>query len=621
MNWWFRKRNTSVCVVTNAPTIDWPLFSWLQLVAERPFACTILATKLPQLAWFAQQGVTAVSGDTIAQMATDAQLAGRNWDIYYFASLTAAAEFMRYREVNGRLIVQATNWEIAVLPHLADGPALWASFAPVLAKANRVLVETKTLEEKAIAHGIAPQTIAVVSPGVNLGVYAPPQAPPSLPLAEAVRLLAIFPLEWQSGLDYFLQVISSARDAGLKLTTDLVGYGPERQRLYYLLDEFALFDQVTPMNHLPRVALREKMQQAHFFVQTNLVDEWSQAALEAMACGLPPLAFSGPNGVELLGSASGALLTPPRQPEAMANNLLSLVKNSDAYANLRTQMRQQAVAQHELSRQAAQMQLLLSDVMQESIREVLPEPEPISKTAVPNLADNAVLPDSQMPQLAVATVAVGEPYARWALAMIESVRGNGRFQGPIYVVTDCPAMFAGLPNVPIITVPAGDALHAKQHKTRLVERIPFEQVLFLDADVVVGRPLLAWHTEVADFLPNFKLLMFPDEGFFGETYHTGVILMHQQSEPLLQRWRSAIQSGQYARDQAAFLAVAQPEEIYLMPEPFLLFPTIETFKRGQHTTFNHITFTGRQRNFSAGVIERYLAGSLNLVERPLSNER
>ena len=53
-----------------------------------------------------------------------------------------------------------------------------------------------------------------------------------------------------------------------------------------------------------------------------------------------------------------------------------------------------------------------------------------------------------------------------------------------------------------------------------------------------------------------------------------------------------------------------------MPEPFLLFPTIETFKRGQHTTFNHITVTDLQRSFARDIIANYLHQALQVTQLP-----
>jgi len=607
-----------ICLVSDAASVDWPLFSWMHPLAKQGIVFTVLARKLPQLPWLEKYQVTAVSEESISQLAQSEQLSDRSWDIFYFTSVSATIAFTKQRTINGRLIIQATNWDLTVAPHLSDGKQFRQQMVAILGQANRVLVATDALRRTAVALGIDPQKIVTIPPGVNLDFYQLSAQAVSISATTPLRLLAVMPLHWAEGVEYLLHTIRCAVDAGLSVTADIIGYGAERQRLYYLLDDFQLFDMVQPVNHLPRPALREKYQQAHFLLQSNLTDEINPQALEAMACGLPPLAFHGSNWQELPGDLAESLLTPLRQPQEMANSLHHFAQNPAAYGRLRQQVRQLTVDRFGLDGQVERLAALFTAVMQESlvssIQYSVSSKQDLVRPKSEKQLPQPVLPDPHLPKLAVATVAVGEPYARWALAMIESVRENGRFQGPVYVVTDCDALFAAQENVHILSVPqTDDPLVAKQYKTRLPEWVPFEQTLFLDADVLVGRPLLDWFTAIVPADSSHALLMFPDEGFFGEKYHTGVILMQQAlAASLMGRWRTAIQSGYYGRDQAAFMAVAQPEEICLMADRHLLFPTIETFKRGHITTFNHITFTGRQRNFSPEVIHRYLQEALCL---------
>lgn len=615
-----------VCVVSDASRVDWALFSWMRPLAEQGIKFTVLACKLPKLPWLETAQVTAVSGETVQQLASAPQLNGRSWDIFYFTSVTAAAAFTKQRPINGRLIIQASSWDLTVAPHLTDGKRFQQEMSVLLSLANRVVVATDALRRTAVIFGANPQKIVVIPPGVNLDYYKPPAQTVSISASQPLQLLSVMPLEWPAGVAYLLHTIRCCLDAGLSIAAEIIGYGSERQRLYYLLDEFQLFDVVQPINHLPRPVLRDKYRQAHFLLQTNLTDAINQQTLDAMASGLPLLAFAGPNWEELLADLSEPLLAPLRQPQKIAHILHHFVQNPTAYGRLRQQVQQLVVAQFGLDRQLGQLAALFPAVGSEPLSVIgnrlsVNRDRLSMKSGVGAvLGKRPLQTDPHLPNLAVATVAVGKMYARWALAMIESMRRNGRFRGPIYVVTDCDDLFAAEENVQVLPVPqTHNPLVAKQYKTRLPEWVPFEQTLFLDADVVVGRPLLDWITAVAPETANDALLMFPDEGFLGEQFHTGIILMQRilAASPL-KRWRAALQSGDYGRDQAAFMAVVQPEEVRLMANEYLLFPTIETFKRGYTTTFNHITFTGRQRNFSPEIIHRYLQESLHLATLPMN---
>jgi glycosyltransferase involved in cell wall biosynthesis len=367
-----QERSIHLCAVTDAPTIDWALFSWMQPLAERGLAFTVLATKLPQLAWFSTHKVTAVTADTVAQMAVDPQLNGRSWDIYYFTSLTAAAEFAHHREMNGRLIVQATNWELTVLPYLTESMPQWSALESVLAQANRVVVATRALRETAVARGADQAKTIVIPPGVNLQYFSPQPQSLSLALNFPLNLLATISLEWFDGLEYLLNTIRDCRDFGLPISLDIVGYGSGRQRLYYLLDEFGLFDVVTPVNHLPRAVLREKYQQTHFLLHTNLTDEVGVQTLEAMACGVPVLMFCGVNWVELLDESLHSLLVPVRQSKEMANVLVRFANDSAAFNSLREQVHKWISEKYSLDGQVAQYITLFSEIMDEPIGTIRP---------------------------------------------------------------------------------------------------------------------------------------------------------------------------------------------------------------------------------------------------------
>lgn len=347
-----------VCVVTAATTIDWPLFSWMQLLAERDFAFTVLAAKLPQLGWFARHGVTAVSASTVSEMAADSQLNGRSWPIYYVTSLAAAAEFRQHRQLNGRLLVQATHWELNVLPHLPGGPAQWLAWRPLLAQASRILVITKAQKETAVALGVDPAKLVVIPPGVNGRYFSPQPDGPTRQPGPPLKLLATLSLEWPDGLEYLLHALAHCRAAGLAFHMEIVGYGSEKHRLYYLLDELGLNEMVTPINHLTRAELRQKYRQTDFLLHTNLTDEVAVPTLEAMACGLPVLQFGGANWAELLAGVLPNLLVPVRQTEVLAKALGRLANDPLAFTELRQQVRHWVNDRFSLEAQAAHLDAL-----------------------------------------------------------------------------------------------------------------------------------------------------------------------------------------------------------------------------------------------------------------------
>ncbi|MCA9946408.1 MAG: glycosyltransferase family 4 protein [Anaerolineales bacterium] len=637
---------TRICIVSDAPTIDWSLFAWVRPLAAKGADCTVLATTLPDLAWFATHGVMAVSADSVAQMATDPRLDGRSWDIYYFASLSAAAEFSQQRAINGRLVVQAAHWELAVLPHLADGQAQWAELAPLLAQANRVVVPTKALRDTAVAHGAAPQKIIVVPPGVDEALFQPAKA---IAWEEPVRLVTAVSFTWQNGLEYLLQGIRLLVDGGHPLRLAIIGRGRDEHQLRYLIDNLNLTNHVQLLNPMPGPKMCEHFQKAHLYLQPSLVDAPDQTALEAMACGLPVVALDGPNWREWLTPGQDGWLLPARQPALLAQKVAQLCQMPvSEYERMRQAARRLVEQKFSLSKTAVAFLELFQQLGQDEPaarfgqqRATTPVPEPSDRDTQPGkiwlerlksglwwqrihylpgtiLPKKAGEPDQKLPDLVLATIAVGELYVCWALALIETVRGNGRFQGPILLITDQPERFGHLVNVQTIRVPAtSQGILAKQYKTWLPFLTSFPYTLFLDADVLVGRPLTTWFASLEEAHKQHPLAMFFDGGHFHEIYHTGVILYNKAlAKPILARWRRALQSGRFQRDQTAFMSIASAEDILLMEPEHFIFPDIHTFRHNEATTFNHITVTDLQRSFARDIIANYLQQALQVTQLP-----
>lgn len=218
----------------------------------------------------------------------------------------------------------------------------------------------------------------------------------------------------------------------------------------------------------------------------------------------------------------------------------------------------------------------------------------------------------------VGAIAVGERYVAWSKLLVETLRRNGGYPGDVYIATDLPYAYAGLPGVHPVRVAAGrDAMAAKQHKATILDWVPGERVVYLDVDVVIGGPLAPWWSAVDGFWEKRRLATFR-ERTMPEPFHAGVMIFDRAaSRPIAERWGEAIRSGMQ-RDQAALATVATADDVLLMPDEHLHFPTRETYRTGRRATFVHVTFTGRQLQVPPSTIAGYLRRSFGARELPMS---
>lgn len=220
---------------------------------------------------------------------------------------------------------------------------------------------------------------------------------------------------------------------------------------------------------------------------------------------------------------------------------------------------------------------------------------------------------------AVGAIAFGQRYVAWSKLLIRTLRRYGGFDGAVHLVTDRPDAYRGLPGVHPIQARADDATAAKLYKTQILDWVPGDRVVYLDVDVLVGRPLLPWWQAIDGFWERRQLAAFPEPRLEGEPYHSGVLAIDRvASAPLLARWESALQT-RHRRDQPALAeAVGTRDEVMLMPKEHLRFLHRRLCKNPARATFVHVTFTGSQAWLPPWRVARYLRTAFDLRELPFA---
>jgi len=94
-------------------------------------------------------------------------------------------------------------------------------------------------------------------------------------------------LHYQKGYPYFLQALKNLKEKGLRFRYSIIGDGPDRQLITYLIHEFDLENNVILYGKVNSDSVKDILGKADIFILPSLYEGVANAALEAMAMGVP----------------------------------------------------------------------------------------------------------------------------------------------------------------------------------------------------------------------------------------------------------------------------------------------------------------------------------------------
>jgi glycosyltransferase involved in cell wall biosynthesis len=138
--------------------------------------------------------------------------------------------------------------------------------------------------------------------------------------ASAPRLLAVGRLSRQKGYDVLLRALVRVRERLTAGQVEIIGDGPERERLLLLAAELQLMDQVVWRGELSQTEVADRLEQSHVFLLPSRYEGMSNAGLEAMERGLP-LILTRCGGLDRHVGPEMGWVVPPEDEEALSGAL------------------------------------------------------------------------------------------------------------------------------------------------------------------------------------------------------------------------------------------------------------------------------------------------------------
>lgn len=164
--------------------------------------------------------------------------------------------------------------------------------------------------------------------GIDLKTFPPPLAHSQ---NGSARILSVGRLVPFKGFDHLIDACAELARRNLDFTCEIVGDGPERDRLQAKIDNEQLKSRVALLGSLPREAVFEKMQASDIFALASVIDRdgasdvFPTVILEAMAAARPVVSTQVAGIPESAVPGETGLLVPPGNATALAEALAQLI--------------------------------------------------------------------------------------------------------------------------------------------------------------------------------------------------------------------------------------------------------------------------------------------------------
>jgi len=221
-------------------------------------------------------------------------------------------------------IVTFRGRDIAVRP-LFDPK--WVDFLQnsLFPKAARLHFVCKSLAEKAKSYGASDEKCFVVHQGIGNEFFAVERRP-----AESAPLIvSVGRLVWEKGYEYAVEAAALLKARGRAFHLTLIGEGPMRAPLHFLIRHRKLQNEVTLAGALGPEKVREHLSRATLLLCSSVSEGMPTMLMEAQAAGLPIITTNVGGVPECVEDGITAFCVPPYDARALAEKIEFLMDNSE----------------------------------------------------------------------------------------------------------------------------------------------------------------------------------------------------------------------------------------------------------------------------------------------------
>lgn len=241
-----------------------------------------------------------------------------DWLHFGFATLAVGKENVA-KAINAKMAVSFRGFDVGIYPLKNHGvyDALW----PRLDKVHTI---SDDLYNVALGLGM-PSTIPVkkITPAIDIEKFRGNVA--TQKIEQPLKILTVARLHWKKGIEYALAAMKLLQERGIDFHYQIVGDGPEYERLVFEVSQYGIRDKVSFLGKQTPHQIAQIMNNSLIYLQPSIQEGFCNAVLEAQSSGMLCIVSDAEGlGENVLHEKTGWVL-PKRDFKAIADKIESVV--------------------------------------------------------------------------------------------------------------------------------------------------------------------------------------------------------------------------------------------------------------------------------------------------------
>lgn len=288
--------------------------------------------------------------------------AGLRPDVVHFQWNSSAIAYESLLDIlRCKTVISCRGSQVNIAPFDPRRQSITADLQRTLGRATVVHCVSEAMAHEVRSLGIDPTKIRVIHPAVDTNFFRPGnQGPDRDP--RRLRIVMTGSLVWVKGHEYALMGLRRLLDGGTPATLRIIGEGPSRQHVMFTVSDLGLDEAVTLVGRQSRERVLAELQMSDVFLLSSTSEGISNAALEAMACGLPVVTTSCGGMREAVAHGETGLVVPIRDPMALCEALRRLSDDGGLRRRMGTAARLRAVNDFDIHTQGEQFRRVYDEI-------------------------------------------------------------------------------------------------------------------------------------------------------------------------------------------------------------------------------------------------------------------